>query len=59
MMHELTTYYLALPIARRDDDRLLHDHNAAVECPSANFATALAEMVSVTPGYVGSIAFYR
>jgi hypothetical protein len=49
-MHEQVIYYVALPVARRDDGRIIPDHNAAVECPSADFAVELARMMSVHPG---------
>jgi hypothetical protein len=56
-MHERITYFVAQPIARRDDGALLADE--PVECPSARAAIRLAEQMACTSGYIGAWAFSR
>jgi hypothetical protein len=51
--------YVALPVARRDDGTLVHDHAGAVECASADDAIALASELALAPGYAGGRAFHR
>jgi hypothetical protein len=45
-------YYLAAPIARRDDGAILTDD--AVECLSAEVAIRSAEQMSRQPHYIGA-----
>jgi hypothetical protein len=52
---ERTIYYLAAPIARRDDGTILTDD--AVECLSAEAAIRRAEQMSRQPHYIGAWAF--
>ena len=56
-MSDPVTYYVAAPIARRDDGAILTDD--AVECPSAEAAIRCAEQMSRAPGYIGAWAFSR
>jgi hypothetical protein len=58
-MHEQVTYYVALPIARRDDGTVVYDHNGAVECATADEAILLASELARSPGYAGALAFHR
>ena len=52
---ERMIYYLAAPIARRDDGAILTDD--AVECLSAEAAIHRAEQMSRQPHYIGAWAF--
>jgi hypothetical protein len=52
---ERMIYYLAAPIARRDDGAILTDD--AVECLSAEAAIRSAEQMSRQPHYIGAWAF--
>ena len=54
-MNERIVYFLAAPIARRDDGAILTDD--AVECSSAEAAIRCAEKMSRTSGYIGAWAF--
>ena len=54
-MSERMIYYLAAPIARRDDGAILTDD--AVECLSAEAAIRRAEQMSRQPHYIGAWAF--
>jgi hypothetical protein len=49
---ERMIYYLAAPIARRDDGAILTDD--AVECLSAEAAIHRAEQMSRQPHYIGA-----
>jgi hypothetical protein len=51
-MTERITYYIAAPIARRDDGALLTDD--AVECCSAEAAIECARQMAHASGYVGA-----
>jgi hypothetical protein len=54
-MSERMIYYLAAPIARRDDGTILTDD--AIECVSAEAAIRHAEQMSRQPHYIGAWAF--
>jgi hypothetical protein len=56
-MSERITYFVAAPIARRDDGALLTDD--AVECCSAEAAIECARQMAHALGYVGAWAFSR
>jgi hypothetical protein len=52
-------YFVAMPIAKRDDSVLLPDEDAGTECADAKAAIWLAEQMARTPGYIGALAFVR
>jgi hypothetical protein len=51
------TYYVAAPIARRDDGALVEDQ--AVRCVNAEHAIAVAEIMASEPHYAGAWAYCR
>jgi hypothetical protein len=50
-----TTWYAAMPIARRDDGMITTDE--PVECATADAAVECARQMSVLPYYIGAAAF--
>lgn len=58
-MPERVTYYVAAPIARRDDGAIIEDE--AVRCINANhaIAVAVAELLASEPHYCGAWAYSR
>jgi hypothetical protein len=55
-MHKQVTYFVALPVARRDDGTLVYDHNGAVECATSEAAILLASELALARGYTGALA---
>ena len=51
------TYYVAVPIARRDDGELIEDK--AVRCSTAAHAIMVAEIMASEPHYAGAWAYCR
>jgi hypothetical protein len=56
-MPERMTYYVAAPIARRDDGAVLCDE--AIQCSSSEAAIECARQMARSPFYVGAWAFSR
>jgi hypothetical protein len=56
-MRERMTYYVAAPIARRDDGVALCDE--AIQCGSPEAAVETARQMALSPFYVGAWAFSR
>jgi hypothetical protein len=53
------TYFTAIPLALRDDGRVVEDEDAAIECSGPEHAVTVAAQLAVTPGYCGGWAFSR
>jgi hypothetical protein len=51
------TYYVAAPIARRDDGELIECE--PVQCVNAEHAIMVAEIMASEPHYVGAWAYCR
>ena len=56
-MTERQIFYVAMPVGRRDDGKVLTD--SAEECASAEAAIRRAEQMAAMPGYIGALAFAR
>ena len=56
-MSELVTWYVAIPITKRDDGRFMCDYTRAIECHSAEEAVQIAAIIARNPGYSAAVAF--
>ena len=56
-MTEGQIFYVAMPVGRRDDGKVLT--GSAEECASAEAAIRRAEQMAAIPGYIGALAFAR
>jgi hypothetical protein len=55
----VTTFYAAVPVAKRDDGWLACDYTEAIVCQSAEEAVQIAAMIARKPGYAAAVAFSR
>ena len=53
----MSTWYAAIPVAKRDDGQMACDYAEAIECRTAVEAAQIAARMARKPGYAAAVAF--